>query len=633
MQMAFLPALWLFVCLSGGLVVPQPAPPGPLFLPLIFGPPPPRVLIAAAYIDSTVSYEPDEAILLWNTGGQSQPLAGWVLEADTRSASFPLDTPLRLEPGQRIWCTANTASFRLSFGEEAGCSWSASDNSALQLSGSLTLRNSGGALRLRDGSAVVVDTLLYGDAALQERGWLGPPASLYTRDLASSAGQIWQRKLDPFSGLPVDTDRASDWASDLSDSQWGRRIRQPGWGGWSAADGLWPQQGQEDSHWTAAVGPEGLYVPLASFLASATHTLDLSLYTFEHPALATLLADKARSGLRLRLLLDGAPPGGITDTQKWCVQQIAEAGGDVRYLAVKDSAPAGYKRRYRYLHAKYAIADGRQVFVGTDNLTLNAAPLPTGAPVGGRRGFFLFTDAPSAVAALQQMFAADWRPELFADLFPYTAAHPRYGAPPSDFQLPPPPLFVVADAPFTLPLSFSGQLALQLLSAPENALRPDSGFLALLAQAGPGDEILLMQMAEQKFFGPTTSNPIADPNPRLEAVLAAARRGARVRLLLDSFFDDPASPRNNQATIDYVSGVAAAEGLDLAARIGNPTAGGIHAKLLLLHVGGQWWSAVGSLNGSEGSYKLNREAVLLVESAGLYGWLGAVFAHDWERGH
>jgi phosphatidylserine/phosphatidylglycerophosphate/cardiolipin synthase-like enzyme len=53
----------------------------------------------------------------------------------------------------------------------------------------------------------------------------------------------------------------------------------------------------------------------------------------------------------------------------------------------------------------------------------------------------------------------------------------------------------------------------------------------------------------------------------------------------------------------------------------------------LLHVGGQWWSAVGSLNGSEGSYKLNREAVLLVESAGLYGWLGAVFAHDWERGH
>ncbi|MFM7175196.1 MAG: hypothetical protein ACKO4U_19410, partial [Caldilinea sp.] len=68
MHMAFLPTLWLSVCLSGGLVAPQPTPPGPLFLPLVVGPPPPRVLIAAAYIDSAVSYEPDEAILLWNTG-------------------------------------------------------------------------------------------------------------------------------------------------------------------------------------------------------------------------------------------------------------------------------------------------------------------------------------------------------------------------------------------------------------------------------------------------------------------------------------------------------------------------------------------------------------------------------------
>ena len=67
-----------------------------------------------------------------------------------------------------------------------------------------------------------------------------------------------------------------------------------------------------------------------------------SLYTFEHPSLALLVADAARRGVQVRLLLDGAPPGGISQQQKWCVTRIAEAGGEVRYLAVIDDAPVSY---------------------------------------------------------------------------------------------------------------------------------------------------------------------------------------------------------------------------------------------------------------------------------------------------
>ncbi len=43
-----------------------------LYLPLIVGPAPARVLIAAAHIDSAISHEPDEALLLWNVGGLTQ---------------------------------------------------------------------------------------------------------------------------------------------------------------------------------------------------------------------------------------------------------------------------------------------------------------------------------------------------------------------------------------------------------------------------------------------------------------------------------------------------------------------------------------------------------------------------------
>ena len=168
-----------------------------------------------------------------------------------------------------------------------------------------------------------------------------------------------------------------------------------------------------------------------------------------------------------------------------------------------------------------------------------------------------------------------------------------------------------------------------VVSAPENAVRPDAGIQHLFERAGAGDSIELMQLYENAFWGESSSNAIADPNPRLEAAIDAARRGARVRLLLDSFFDDAESLRNNQVTVDYVRAIAVDEGLDLDARLGNPTGGGIHAKLVLVTIGGERWSAVGSLNGSESSHKINREVVLLVDQPDVYTRLLQVFDHDW----
>jgi phosphatidylserine/phosphatidylglycerophosphate/cardiolipin synthase-like enzyme len=115
----------------------------------------------------------------------------------------------------------------------------------------------------------------------------------------------------------------------------------------------------------------------------------------------------------------------------------------------------------------------------------------------------------------------------------------------------------------------------------------------------------------------------------LQLVIDAARRGARVRLLLDSFFDEGEALRSNQATVEYLRNLASAEGLDLEARLGNPTGGGLHAKLVLVRVDGETWSAVGSLNGGEISYKVNREVVLMVDHPYVYDRLLEVFRHDW----
>jgi hypothetical protein len=53
------------------------------------------------------------------------------------------------------------------------------------------------------------------------------------------------------------------------------------------------------------------------------------------------------------------------------------------------------------------------------------------------------------------------------------------------------------------------------------------------------------QMYERVHWGPSNASPETDPNPRLEAILNAARRGATVRILLDSHFWGLPQPRRS----------------------------------------------------------------------------------------
>ena len=127
-----------------------------------------------------------------------------------------------------------------------------------------------------------------------------------------------------------------------------------------------------------------------------------------------------------------------------------------------------------------------------------------------------------------------------------------------------------------------------------------------------------------------TSNVVDDPNPRLEAYVDAARRGAQVQILLDSQFNDPLDPRSNTATAGYVNGIANSEGLNLEVRLGNPTGTGIHNKMVLAQIIGVGTVHLGSINGSENSSKNNREVAVQIESTAGYFYLEEVFSSDWD---
>jgi hypothetical protein len=136
-----------------------------------------------------------------------------------------------------------------------------------------------------------------------------------------------------------------------------------------------------------------------------------------------------------------------------------------------------------------------------------------------------------------------------------------------------------------------------------------------------------VQFYEDAHWGPTDRAPGTDPNPRLEAYLAAARHGAKVRILLDGYFD---SEGGNSAAVAYLRGMARADGLDLQARLANPTHLGLHNKMILARIDGKGYAHVGSINGNEASSKVNRELALQVQSDAAYNYLKAVFDYDWS---
>jgi cardiolipin synthase A/B len=438
---------------------------------------------------------------------------------------------------------------------------------------------------------------------------------------------VLYRKLDEATALPVsDTDRVADWASDPGDPLLGRRVR---YGGWSFERFFFPVRADEDAFLQVAIAPDASFDGLSQALWSARESIAFEGFTFESPALSSILADKARSGVSVRLLLEGAPPGGVSDQQRWCVARIIEAGGQVFYM-ISDSA-AGIYDRYSNQHAKIWLLDGKTALISSENPSLDSFPNdPKADGTLGRRGVLISTDARSVVRRVADIVAADLDP-AFPDILLYDPTHPTLGAPPADFL----PAFESGGsrypAPFMQPFKTAGRLRFELCQSPEHSLRTSDCLLGLLNRAGAGDTLLIQQLQEPPYWGPNDGTVENDPNPRLLAYIAAARRGAKVRVLLDAFFDNLSSARSNLRTQEYLTAIARAEGLDLETRRGNPAGLGLHNKMVLAEIDGQGWVFVGSLNGGEASAKVNREVSIAVGSADAYQFLSRMFWHDWDE--
>jgi len=610
-----------------------PSPENALFLPEIMnvgrGVHRPRALFSAFIPDGLARRDADEGFAIQNVGETPIFLGGWGVTDGEGVLSLP---DIVLTPGQSIWCARQAVAFEAVWAQPPDCEYQSDTDPAVpDATGTIPmLQNGGDELQLITPDGVLADAVVYeaGDVSIQ--GWSGAALQPYQPSNSfASEGQVYYRLFDPATGLPAlpDSDTVTDWAQGNRNPLKGRRTAFPGWDIHTLAQPKIVNWSQPRAA-RVLVTPDNAFAAIRDRFASAQTSILIETYELTHPGLVATLVARAQAGVIVHVLLEGGPVGGLTDDSRWAAQQLAEAGARVHFM-VNDVDDA--HDRYSYQHSKFAVIDGRTLLLSTENF--KSSSMPEDAADGetlGRRGYAVIIEDPTLAARAAQVYALD-DDDAHDDIFAWQADHPVYGAPPEGYAPPASENLQGYRVRHPRPLDLTDATAAALFTSPETSLWP-SPLLDVINRAGAGDVILTQQLYEHPYWGAVDSNPADDPNVRLEALIAAARRGARVRILLDSFFDYPYKPRSNLNTVNDVNDIAHAEGLDLIARRGNPTGAGLHAKLHLFALGDKRWVVAASMNGSEASNKLNREMGLALQSAQAYDYLKNVFDADWSAG-
>ena len=366
----------------------------------------------------------------------------------------------------------------------------------------------------------------------------------------------------------------------------GELFREPDADGGWRADGFHPREPKtfENVSGRAFVLPDAPAEPLDP-ISEADDRVYLAAYTMESWRLADALVEAADRGVTVRVLLEGSPVGGTTETQAAVVRFLDRQGIDVRVLD-------GEHTRYTYHHAKYAVADDSVVA-----LTENWKPSGTGG--ASNRGWGVRVDDGDVASAVASVFEHDsgWR-----DAIPWAQyqsnASVREGSTAN------------GSYPSRFPTAQFDDASVRLLLAPDNA---ESELESMIDGADDRVAVVIPRTGGTDYR-------------LVEAAIGAAERGATVRLLLSGAWYDR---EENQALVEELRDTDVDDG-DLDARIVEPRGrfDRVHAKGVVVDD----TAVVGSLNWNDHAGSRNRELLLAVRKPAIAAFYWRVLAADWHGG-
>jgi hypothetical protein len=302
----------------------------------------------------------------------------------------------------------------------------------------------------------------------------------------------------------------------------------------------------------------------------------VSAFTFGSQHLADVLSETEAD---VSVLVESTPPGGFGVPTERVLDSLAETA-DV-YVA------DGERRRYRFLHAKYAVADDSAVVTSENWGDRNFAPDATGS-----RGWGVVVEGNETADYLARVFREDvgWRAVSSWE----NASVESHEGDDSD-----------ADVRTDFDAVETGTADVELFVTPDEAVEP---VVSLIESAD--DEVLVQQSYIRAWSDGNLST-----NPYVSALEERAKEGVDVRVMLDGrwYYEE-----ENAEVADALN----ASGID--ARLAEYP---VHTKGVV--VDGES-VLVSSINWNENSPKNNREVGVVVRDDDVASYFADVFETDWN---
>ena len=566
------------------------------------------VLLAEVF---ACDYRPDQSatyVRVYNPGPQPVNLAGYALEWDGIALAFP--TGPDLSAGDSAYVAWNAGPFQQDIARLPDYTVQPfSGVPAMVATGAPQAFNSaGGTVRILAPNGAAADVLVWGNAAAPS-GWTGNAVQ------TGQAGIVFRRAIDentlgPDSPGRFKTDPASAAAWHQGTDWISRRIMRLGQGAET-----YPSFQVQSS--LLFVCPDSSFATIAGFIDAAQTKLDLNLYLFTQDALAGKIEAALQRKVAVRLLLEGEPVMGMPAGEREMAKRLQAAGVQVQCLK---RATNGFER-YHFDHAKYAVADGQRCLVMSDNWTHGSVPVTA---VTGERGWGAIFESTPMAEHLTAVFNFDWNPAS-PDSVGLDQVSPAAAEADEVQRISPRPI-----ANPTQPQRIDTPMTVTPVLAPEHSLLEFRGIPGLMRSAVKTLDVE-QPTIPLYWTGAGPDSPETTPNLLLTELVAAARRGIQVRVVLGGSYLNPQDPKDNTHTRDWLTTIARSEKLAIEARILDyaATGMGVHNKGLIVD-GRQ--VLISSVNWTENSSLYDRELALIVESEAVAAYYGSLFGQDWDNG-
>jgi len=552
-------------------------------------------IIAEVYYDTYLKGDTNgEFIRIHNPTESSINIGGWRITDRTGIITFPAWA--NLSGGESIYIANNATAFYEEMLQDADFEYGVdSDNSTPDMikSGSLKLANTGDEVILKDNEDEIIDVVIYGDSDYTGAGWPGTPVK------GVKEGVILERDRNETTGQYEDTNSSADWDD--------YRV-------YVIGQSHFPYETfRFNGNVTVFTSPDSSFNVIGNAIDNAQDSIYLNVYQFHHFYLTDRIIAAIERGVEVKIMLEGDPVTGIANEERYIANETVTAGGEVRFMI--NDGDRGIHDRYAFNHAKYALIDNESTMIMSENWK------NTGVPVNntfGNRGWGIIVNNPAVTDYFIEVFFEDWMPAS-KDSFPFTANDSiygnKYGCPPPGFV----PNRIIPTGNYSHPFDseiIPGKFNVTPVLAPDTVLMQTKSIIGMIK--GAKKSVYVEQLYIYKDWG-------AGPNPFLEAVINASRRGCEAKILLNPTY----SFESNKATIDYVRDIAAHEGLKMDAKfidINNTGLNKTHNKGVIVDCREV---LISSINWNEYSPRNNREAGLIIENEDVASFYTEVFLYDW----